>query len=412
MSATPYSGDEAYAFVSFPREDRELVQEELDRLHELGVRIDFPEDDEPVAPARLQGASFYLVLVSDSTDDDAHLRKEVSAAIQEGKDGLCIHVFDVPLDGPIKLLLKSLPQVSRPSKDDPEFKHQAYLRRIVQALPDEVKSRPIELPGDERPAAPPPPRSRDDLGGGVAGLGNAALGGIAAGVGLLILLIVYIALPSSDSNPSPTPTPEASEPSDGPSNRRRRPLLTESPLIPTPGAKAASALQSGLSTAKAALEKDAPQEAVDALAALDSPDLAKDASARIEGHLLRARAYDRLGKPDEAAKDYDQVIAQRPADAALRSARAEARKSMGDVDGALEDLGKLLELSPKDDFAWAARGDYLLEQKRYAEAIADYSQAIELQPRSRSAYLKRSRARELSGDAAGAAADKEAAYTR
>lgn len=414
MSATPYSGEEPYVFVSFPREDRELIQEELDRLDDLGVRIDFASDDEPVAPKRLQGASFYMVLVSDSTEDDSHLRKEVSSAIQEGKDGLCVHVFDVPLDGPIKLLLKSLPQVTRPGKDDPEAKQQAYLRRIVQALPDEVKSRPIELPGDDRPAPAPPPRSRDDLGGGVDGMGNLALGGAAIGGVLLILGLLYLVLPSAKPEGSASPTPSASADEDGGGGytSQRRPVTSATPSPPTPAELATKALQKGLAEAKAALEKDAPADAVKALAPLDAAELPRDASARAEAHLLRARAQDQLGQPALALKDYDQVVALRPDDAALRGARADARKATGDVEGALEDLGKVLELAPKDDFAWCARGDYLLSQRRYEEAIADYSKAIDLQPQSRSAYLKRSRARELAGDSAGAAADKEAAYTR
>lgn len=415
MTATPYTGDEARVFVSYPREDLSLIQEEFDRLDDLGIRLDFATDEEPIEISRLQEAAFYLVLVSDSTEDDPHLRKEISSALQEGKDGLCIHVFDVPLDGPINLLLKSLPQVSRPTKDDPDYerKAKAYVRRIVQALPDEVKSRPIELPGDERPAAPPPSRSRDDLGGTVADLGTAKVVGIAVVAVLVVLGILSLILGSDDPPTNPTPTPTVGEDGETPrsSRRRRRPRPSATPTPLSGAASAANALGAALPIAEKALAEGKAADALTALKVLDAPELSKTARGRAKGHLLRARALRKTGKIKEACAEYDVVVAAKPSLEAL-SERSDARVSAGDTKGALEDMAAVLKLSPKDDFAWAARGDYYLELKRYKEAIADYTQAIELQPRSKSTYIKRAHAREKVGDAKGAAEDREKALGR
>ncbi|MBL4850577.1 MAG: tetratricopeptide repeat protein [Planctomycetes bacterium] len=416
MSATPYTGTEPRVFVSYPREDLDLVQEELDRLHDLGIRLDYATDEEPVDPARLQEAAFYIVLVSDSTEDDPHLRKEVSIALQEGKDGLCLYVFDVPLDGPIKLLLKSFPQVKRPPKDDPahERKSEAYVRRIVQALPEEVKSRPIELPGDDRPAPPPPSRSRDDLAEGVASLGNAKLGMIAVVAVLLVLWILSALLSSGDPDPTLPESPTATASTPGPSRRRgrSRPRVSIPPLKVPPGQAAAAALSDGLKAANEALAAGKPEEAIKALSALEAPALAKNARGRTQAHLLRARALVKTGKHKEACLDFDKVLAERSKDTALLSERFEARSAAGDTEGAIADLGAIIKLSKGDEFAWTARGDYYLDLKRYQEAIADYSEAIKLQPRSKSAYLKRSRAKEFAGDAEGAAADREKSIGR
>jgi tetratricopeptide (TPR) repeat protein len=416
MSAVPYTGDEPRVFVSYPREDLSLVQEELDRLDDLGVRLDFATDEEPVDVSRLQEAAFYLLLVSDSTEDDPHLRKEISSALQEGKDGLCIHVFDVPLDGPIKLLLKSLPQVSRPPKDDPDYqrKAEAYLRRLVQALPDEVKSKPIELPGDDRPAAPPPSRSNPNLGEGVAALGNAKLGGIALVAVVVILGLLSLILSSDDKPPLETPTPTQTEEEDTPRKTRKRPRYRASttPLPLSGAAGAANALADAIPVAETALEADKPAEALEALKVLDAPELSKNARGRTEAHLLRARALRKTGKDKEACAELGIVIAAQPKRPEHLSERAEAYMALGDSKAALADLSKILELTPKDDFAWSARGDYYLELKRYEEAIADFSQAIELQPRSKGAYLKRAFAKEQSGDAEGASEDREKALGR
>jgi len=416
MSALPYTGEEPRVFVSYPREDLALVQEELDRFDGLGIRIDFATDEEPIEPARLREAAFYLVLVSDSTEDDPHLRKEISSALQEGKDGLCVHVFDVPLDGPIKLLLKSLPQVSRPSRDDPdhERKSQAYVRRIVQALPDEVKSKPIELPGDERPTAPPPSRPNADLGDGVAAMGNAKLGGIALVAVVVILGILGLILSSDDTDEVPTPTPTVTDEEDTPRKTRKRPRYRASatPLPLSGAAGAANALANALPVAEKALEAGKPADAIQALQVLDAPELPANARGRTKGHLLRARALRRTDQDAQACVEFDAVVQAEPNKVQYRSERSEARMAVSDSEGALEDLSKILELSPKDDFAWSARGDYYLELKRYDEAIADYSQAIQLQPRSKSAYLKRAHAKEQAGDAKGASEDREKALGR
>lgn len=416
MSALPYEGDEPRVFVSYPREDLSLVQEELDRLHDLGVRIDFATDEEPVELRRLQEAAFYLLLVSDSTEDDPHLRKEISSALQEGKDGLCVHVFDVPLDGPIKLLLKSLPQVSRPSKDDPAYERKAegYLRRIVQALPDEVKSRPIELPGDDRPAPPPPSRPNTDLDAGVAALGNAKLGGIALIAVVALLGILSLILSSDDPPEVPSPTPSVAEDEAAPRKRRKRPRYRTSatPDAPSGAATAANALAEALPLAEKALEEDKPAEAIKALAVLDAAELPENARGRTKGHLLRARALRKAGKNKEALADYDRVVAAEPKVPEYLSQRADVKISLKDSKGALADLTSVLELTPKNEFAWSARGDYYLELKRYKEAIADFTKALELHPTSQSAYLKRAHAKEKSGDTQGANEDREKAFSR
>lgn len=416
MSAVPYSGEEPRVFVSYPREDLSLVQEELDRLHDLGVRLDFATDEGPIELSRLQEAAFYLLLISDSTEDDPHLRKEISSALQEGKDGLCVHVFDVPLDGPIKLLLKSLPQVSRPAKDDPDYprKAEAYLRRLVQALPDEVKSKPIELPGDDRPAPPPPSRPNTDLGEGVAALGNTKLAAIALVAVVLILGVLSLILSSDDAPDAATPSPTQTEGEDRPRKTRKRPRYRASstPLPLSGAAGAANALADALPVAEKALEEDKPAEAAKALEVLDAPELPKNARGRTRAHLLRARALRKLGKNKEAISDYDAVVAAEPKRPDHVTERAEAHISLGDSKAALADLTKVLELTPKNDFAWSARGDYYLELKQYTKAIEDYTRAIELQPRSKSAYLKRAHAKEQSGDAEGASEDREKALGR
>ncbi|MGE0709482.1 MAG: tetratricopeptide repeat protein [Planctomycetota bacterium] len=420
MSATSYTGSEPYVYVSYPREDLRLVQAELDRLEELGIRASFPGEESDADLGRVRGAACVLVLVSDSVSDDAALRRELSTAIQEGKDVWAVHVVDVPLDGAIKLLLGNANELLKHKLADDE-----YLRRLVRVLPDEVKTRKIELPAEEQPARPAPSRAKPqqepmaELQAQLAAMGNAPL--IALGVlavivvvgGFAVLLrgggarteqkteqVVEKTLEPGDEGLSPEELAKRrAERAEEAARRKREREEAEKKREAERAAQEVA--RDALAKTRAAFEEGNYEEA----AKLAGELLAKQPQ-NAELALLRARSHGRLGKDKEAAADYGVVLAADPKHTDALWGRGEALLRLGDAKGAAADFQAMLALKPKDSFAWIALGDARAALEDWKGAVTAYDEAVKLTPRSPQAYYKRGTARAKAGDPAGAADDQ------
>ena len=412
MSATSYTGDEPYVYACYPREDLHLVQPEFDRLHELGIRVCFPAPEaEPGDDGRLAGAEFVLILVSDSMEEDPDIRKEVSSALEEGKDLWAVHVVDVPLGGAAKLLLSSVSSLHKHevSEDD-------YVRRLVRLLPDEVKSRPIDLgpdPSSSAPARRPEPGVKEQL----ESMGTAQLGVAAGAVVIVVLILIAMALTGGDEGPRPeasaTPVPsESLSPEEAAEvarlqqereerARQRREKEEREREAREKSQAAATKVANAVSAARAAFSEDEYARVIELL----TPILQEQPKAAAAA-LLRAQAYMRNYQYAEAAPDFSVVLEAEPKNVEALRGRGEALVRTEKHKGALVDYQALVELTPKDSFAWVDLGDVQMELKDYAGASASYDKAIELQPQSPRGYDKRASARAKAGDEAGAADDR------
>ena len=412
MSATSYTGDEPFVYACYPREDLHLVQPELDRMHELGIRVCFPAPEaDPGDDGRLAAATFVLILVSDSMEEDPDIRKEVSTALEEGKDLWAVHVVDVPLGGAAKLLLSSVSSLHKHEVAEDE-----YVRRLVRLLPDEVKSKPIDL-GPDPSASAPVRRSDPGVKEQLESMGNAQLGIVAAAVVIVVLILLAMAMTGGDEGPktqaSATPEPTESlspeeaaevarlqrEREERAKERREKERLEREARDKEQAA--ATKVANAVSKARSAFAEDEYDQVIEIL----TPILKEEPKAAAAA-LLRAQAYMRNYKYAEAAPDFAVVLEAEPKNAEALRGRGEALVRTDKHKDALAHYQALVELTPKDSFAWVDLGDVQMELKDFAGATAAYDKAIELQPTSPRGYDKRASARAKAGDESGAADDR------
>jgi regulator of sirC expression with transglutaminase-like and TPR domain len=74
---------------------------------------------------------------------------------------------------------------------------------------------------------------------------------------------------------------------------------------------------------------------------------------------------------------------------------------------ATEDATRVISLSVNDPGSYKLRGSIYNDIKQYQKALADFNEAIRLKPDDKDAYINRGFAKDMLGDAAGAAADRE-----
>jgi tetratricopeptide (TPR) repeat protein len=112
------------------------------------------------------------------------------------------------------------------------------------------------------------------------------------------------------------------------------------------------------------------------------------------------------------AKDFPRCIADATAGlqlaptANLWTNRANCRAALEQYDAAAEDFTQLIALS-KDESSYLLRGRVYVKAKQYQQALDDFNEAIHLKPDDRNAYNDRGFAKDMLGDAAGAAADRK-----
>lgn len=122
----------------------------------------------------------------------------------------------------------------------------------------------------------------------------------------------------------------------------------------------------------------------------------------------RGVAYSRIGRSEEATKDFAAIRSSSPKAADLNgSCWIKATAGIA-LESALADCDAALRLSPGNSAYLDSRGLVLLRLGRFDESIADYNQAIAKTPRALS-YMGRAMAWSRKGDAARAEADRQAA---
>jgi serine/threonine-protein kinase len=120
--------------------------------------------------------------------------------------------------------------------------------------------------------------------------------------------------------------------------------------------------------------------------------------------LNRAIAYSRLGRLEEALRDFDQAVAASD-DPMARYNRGVARLRRGDVDGAFEDFEATLRKNPTFAPALNNRGSVRLRKGDLDGAIRDFDAALQLKKEFADARTNRGSARRRKGDLDGALAD-------
>jgi tetratricopeptide (TPR) repeat protein len=86
------------------------------------------------------------------------------------------------------------------------------------------------------------------------------------------------------------------------------------------------------------------------------------------------------GRPDEAIRGLDPVIAANPRDTDAWYFRGSAQQDLGDLDGALESFEKVLTIDSGDGLGWAGKAMVLAEMERHEEAVQHFARATQLKP--------------------------------
>ncbi len=124
----------------------------------------------------------------------------------------------------------------------------------------------------------------------------------------------------------------------------------------------------------------------------------------VQAYQLRASALRSSANFQEAIRDYTRIVELRPA-SEVYVARAGCYRQLGKLEEALADLNRAIAMSPGVD-TYMQQGQTLEQLKDFPQALQSYSKAIELRPEDPFAYRSRAFAKEKSGDAAGARADR------
>lgn len=422
MSVEPYDGEQPALYVSYAREDWDVVAPEVEALQRLGLRVWFPPDDSDElgdAAGRLKAAPFVLVFVTPDALESEPVRQEVSLTLQESKDALAVHLVETPMQGPNGLLLGRLQTVNKYRMTDG-----LYRRRIAKSAPDAVKSREIEF--EDAPQAPPPSRARREGAGGgpFEGVDPKVLwGGAIGGVVLLLGLLAMVLLGGSSPTPSAegprAEAPGATDAGAAEAERIREERAQKEREALEARRKEREEAERQAKVRQAAREKTAAaQRLLDAgeyeqaiaafgealeldpaqVAALSGRGRARSLSGDDQGALVdleRAVGLARAAGDEEEPGTLTEVLME----------RAAVRAALDDYAGAIADYSAVIERAPNSGYAYAKRGDSKRRQGDYAGAVADYDQAIELDPRAAAVYYSRGLARKELGDTQGAADD-------
>jgi predicted Zn-dependent protease len=123
-------------------------------------------------------------------------------------------------------------------------------------------------------------------------------------------------------------------------------------------------------------------------------------------HARLGRVYSALGFPEDAVKSYRRSVTLDPSHGETWAELSVALVWVHQMEEAQKTLEEALKLEPKSAFCWGAYGIYCGNLNAVAETIRCFEKAVELDPQNGVYWGYLAKARELNGDAKGAAAAK------
>lgn len=130
-----YEGPRSYIFVSYSHEDKDLVYNEIKRLHNDGFNIWY---DEGISPASIwvdeiakaiKNCIIFLVFISPKAISSQFVNKEITFAITEKKNLLAVYIEKTKLESGIKLQIGNIQAINKyKMKDD------IYYKKLKKAL--------------------------------------------------------------------------------------------------------------------------------------------------------------------------------------------------------------------------------------------------------------------------------------
>ena len=125
-----------------------------------------------------------------------------------------------------------------------------------------------------------------------------------------------------------------------------------------------------------------------------------------KGYLCRGATHQVLKQLEPALTDFTEALRLNPDLVMGYEHRGTTYELLQQYDHAAQDLSDAIRLAPRNAVFYIRRGGLYSNLKQYDKAIRDFTEAIRLQPNNKNAYRMRALAEQASGDAAGAAADR------
>jgi tetratricopeptide (TPR) repeat protein/class 3 adenylate cyclase len=125
------------------------------------------------------------------------------------------------------------------------------------------------------------------------------------------------------------------------------------------------------------------------------------------GYNCRGFSHQQLKQLEAALPDFNEALRLNPNFRIAYEHRGTTYELLQQYDRAVQDYSQAIRLAPRNALFYIRRGTAYSSLKQYDKAIQDYSEAIRLDPNSANAYRLRALAEDASGDAAGAAADRD-----
>ncbi len=106
--------------------------------------------------------------------------------------------------------------------------------------------------------------------------------------------------------------------------------------------------------------------------------------------LTRAKIYEDLKKYELAEKDYQYIIAAAPQNTIAKTNYAAFKKNRGKLEEALKDYNQLISEKP-ESLIYNNRADLYLAMKKYKESSTDLERAIKLDPKFSLTYVTKAK---------------------
>lgn len=164
LPSLAYTGDGPSIFVSYAREDSNLVYREIKRLQDDGYRFWYDRSD--IAPGRdwsdeidkaISKCSCFLVFITPAAVKSEYVGYEMERALAAGKPFICIYWEKLELPSDIQQRVSKIQALERYTLHTSEYEEQLY--RSLSEHVGKPKTHDREARRDDGKASGPPPPS-------------------------------------------------------------------------------------------------------------------------------------------------------------------------------------------------------------------------------------------------------------
>ena len=144
-----YQGKEPYVFVSYAHKDKDVVYNEIKRLHEEGYRIWYDEGIQPATEwpeeiaIAINNCSTFLVFISPQSINSKNVRNEINFALNKEKKFIAVHIKKTTLPSGLELQMGSIQAIMKFQIPDDN-----YYRKLINTFHPSIKRGSLSISED------------------------------------------------------------------------------------------------------------------------------------------------------------------------------------------------------------------------------------------------------------------------